>query len=100
MPRDLQIACRAGFADPFCKAEVLLRELASRFVDVDTLLRHCHNQAPRAAASRVERIILLEAFDQAPGGWELHVDASKVNIVEDHWTPGESGRVCPLGWGN
>ena len=84
-PRALQMACRAGVADPFRKAEVLLRELAGWSVDADTLRRRCHEQAAHAAASRSNRTALPEAFAQATGDRELHIDAGKVNTVEDHW---------------
>lgn len=83
--RALQMACRAGVADPFRKAEVLLSELAGWSVDADTLRRRCHEQAARAAASRPDRTGLPEAFAHAAGDRELHIDAGKVNTVEDHW---------------
>jgi len=41
-PRALQMACRAGVADPFRQAEALLRELAGWAVSADTLRRRCH----------------------------------------------------------
>ncbi len=84
-PRALQMACRAGIADPFRKAEFLLSELAGWSVDADTLRRRCHEQATRAAARRADRTGLPEAFTQAAGDYELHIDAGKVNTVEDHW---------------
>jgi hypothetical protein len=84
-PRALQMACRAGVADPFRKAEVLLGELAGWSVDADTLRRRCHEQAARAAATRADRTGLPEAFAQASGDHELHIDAGKVNTVEDKW---------------
>jgi hypothetical protein len=84
-PRALRMACRAGVADPFRKAELLLAELAGWSVDADTLRRRCHEQAARAAASRAERTALPEAFAQAAGDRELHLDAGKVNTVEDGW---------------
>jgi hypothetical protein len=83
--RALQMACRAGVADPFRKAERLLSELAGWSVDADTLRRRCHQQATRAAASRADRTGLPEAFAQAAGDYELHIDAGKVNTVEDNW---------------
>jgi hypothetical protein len=83
-PRALQMACRAGVADPFRKAELLLSELAGWSVDADTLRRRCHEQAAHAA-SRAERTGLPEAFAQAAGDYELHIDAGKVNTVEDNW---------------
>jgi hypothetical protein len=84
-PRALQMACRAGVADPFRKAELLLRELAGWSVDADTLRRRCHAQAARAAAARGDRGALPQAFAQAAGEYELHIDAGKVNTVEDRW---------------
>jgi hypothetical protein len=84
-PRALRMACRAGVADPFRKAELLLGELAGWSVDADTLRRRCHEQAARAAAGRAGRAAAPEAFAQAPGDRELHIDAGKVNTVEDGW---------------
>jgi hypothetical protein len=83
--RALPMACRAGVADPFRKAEALLEELAGWSVDADTLRRRCHEQAARAAAGRAGRVALPAAFAQAPGEHELHIDAGKVNTVEDGW---------------
>ena len=83
--RALQMACRAGVADPFRKAEALLGELAGWSVDADTLRRRCHEQASRVAASRANRTGLPEAFAHAAGDRELHIDAGKVNTVEDRW---------------
>jgi len=84
-PRALRMACRAGVADPFRKAEALLDELAGWSVDADTLRRRCHEQAARAAASRADRVGLPQAFAKAAGDRELHIDAGKVNTVEDRW---------------
>lgn len=84
-PRALQMACRAGVADPFRKAEGLLGELAGWSVDADTLRRRCHEQAARVRASRANHSGLPEAFAHAAGDRELHIDAGKVNTVEDHW---------------
>src|SRR5439155_1270958 len=79
------MACRAGVADPFRKAQALLRELAGWSVDADTLRRRCHEQAARAAAGRADRAALPAAFAQAAGDRELHIDAGKVNTVEGGW---------------
>jgi hypothetical protein len=79
------MACQAGVADPFRKAESLLRELAGWSVDADTLRRRCHEQAARAQATKAERSALPEAFAQATGDVELHIDAGKVNTVEGGW---------------
>jgi hypothetical protein len=84
-PRALQMACRVGVADPFRKAELLLSELAGWSVDAHTLRRRCHEQAAHAVASRASRTGLPEAFAQAAGDHELHIDAGKVNTVEDNW---------------
>jgi hypothetical protein len=84
-PRALQMACRAGVADPFRKAEALLRELAGWSVDADTLRRRCHAQAARATAGRAARAAPPAAFAQAAGDDELHIDAGKVNTVETGW---------------
>lgn len=83
--RALQMACRAGLTDPFRKAEVLLKELAGWSLDADTLRRRCHEQAAAAADARGHRNALPEAFVQARGDFELHIDAGKVNTVEDEW---------------
>lgn len=83
--RALQMACRAGVADPFRKAEILLSELAGWSVDADTLRRRCHEQAAQAAASRAGRTGLPQAFAHTLGDRELHIDAGKVNTVEDQW---------------
>jgi hypothetical protein len=62
-----------------------LAELAGWSIDADTLRRRCHEQAASATASRAQRTALPEAFAQAPGDRELHIDAGKVNTVEDRW---------------
>jgi len=79
------MACRAGVADPFRKAELLLTELAGWSVDADTLRRRCHEQAAAAAAAREQRTALPETFAAAVGERELHLDAGKVNTVEGGW---------------
>jgi hypothetical protein len=84
-PRALRMACRAGVADPFRKAEALLGELAGWSVDADTLRRRCHERAARAAATRAGRGGLPGASARAAGGRELHIDAGKVNTVGDRW---------------
>jgi len=84
-PRALRMACRAGAADPFRKAEALLGELAGWSVSADALRRRCHEQAARAAATRGERSALPGAFARAAGDHELHIDAGKVNTLEDGW---------------
>lgn len=83
--RALEMACLAGVADPFRKAERLLGGLAGWSADADTLRRRCHEQAARAAGSRGGRAALPDAFARAGGDPELHIDAGKVNTVEDEW---------------
>jgi hypothetical protein len=83
--RALAMACRAGVADPFRKAELLLTELAGWSVDADTLRRRCHEQAAAAQAARAQRTALPDAFATAAGERELHIDAGKVNTVENGW---------------
>ena len=83
--RALEMACLAGVADPFRKAERLLGGLAGWSVDADTLRRRCHEQAARASGSRGGRAALPGAFARAKGDLELHIDAGKVNTVEDEW---------------
>jgi hypothetical protein len=84
-PHALQMACRAGVADPFRKAEILLSELAGWSVSADTLRRRCHEQAAQAQAAKAERSALPVAFARAAGDFELHIDAGKVNTVEGAW---------------
>lgn len=79
------MACRAGVADPFRKAEILLQELAGWSVSAETLRRRCHEQAEMANAAKPDRSALPEAFARAQGDLELHIDAGKVNTVEDGW---------------
>ncbi len=76
------MACLAGVNDPFRKAEQLLRELAGWSLDAETLRRHCHATAAQAAATRDGRSALPDAFAQAAGDRELHLDAGKVNTPE------------------
>jgi hypothetical protein len=83
--RALRMAGRAGVADPFRKAELLLSELAGWSVDADTLRRRCHETAGAAAKTRAERTAGPKAFARASGDRELHIDAGKVNTVEDQW---------------
>jgi hypothetical protein len=76
------MACLAGVNDPFRKAEQLLAELAGWSQDAETLRRNCHAEAAKAAATRSERTELPQAFEQASGDRELHIDAGKVNTLE------------------
>lgn len=84
-PRALRMACKAGVADPFRKAESLLEELSGWSVAADTLRRRCHEQAALVAVGRPDRAALPEAFAHAAGDPELHIDAGKVNTTEDGW---------------
>jgi hypothetical protein len=74
-----RMACLAGIHDPFRKAESLLAELAGWSVDAETVRRVCHAEAARAAAMRPARTAGPDAFAQAGGDRELHIDAGKVN---------------------
>jgi len=76
------MACLAGVNDPFRKAEQLLDELAGWSLDAETLRRYCHAEATQAAAKRAERKALPNAFEDAAGDRELHIDAGKVNTLE------------------
>jgi hypothetical protein len=83
-PRALRMACRAGIANPFRKAELLLSELAGWSVAADTLRRRCHEQSVHAAEGRGDRVAAPEAFAAAAGDREVHIDAGKVNTT-DGW---------------
>ena len=76
-----RMACRAGLHDPFREAGGLLLELSGWSIDAETLRRHAHAHAARAAQARPGRAGLPEAFAKAPGDAELHIDAGKVNTV-------------------
>jgi hypothetical protein len=79
------MACRAGIADPFRKAELLLSELAGWSVAADTLRRRCHEQSAHAAEGRADRVAAPEAFAAAAGDREVQIDAGKVNTVDNGW---------------
>lgn len=83
--RALEMAVRAGVHEPFRKAESLLRDLAGWSVDADTLRRRCHEQARAAAESREGRATLPQAFADAGGDCELHIDAGKVFGTDGRW---------------
>lgn len=83
--RALQMAVRVGIHEPFRKAEGLLHELLGWSVDADTLRRRCHEQAQLAANRRAERTALPEAFSQAEGDVEIHLDAGKVFGTDKQW---------------
>lgn len=80
--RARRMACLAGVNDPFRKAEQLLAELAGWSLDAETLRRYCHAEAAQAAARRRDRLGLPDAFAQAAGDRELHLDAGKINTLE------------------
>lgn len=80
--RARRMACRAGLHDPFRKAEELLQELSGWSIDAETLRRHTHAEASEAAATKAGREQLPQAFGQASGDAELHIDAGKVNTLE------------------
>ena len=77
----LCMACLAGVRQSFARGEALLAELAGWDLDDETIRRLCHAEAARAAAGREERAT-AEAFADAPGDWELQIDAGKVNTQE------------------
>ena len=83
--RALEMAVRAGVREPFRKAESLLRDLSGWSVDADTLRRRCHEQAEAAAEGRQRRAALPEAFAEAGGDFELHIDAGKVFGTDKKW---------------
>jgi len=78
-PRARAMADRAGIADPFRQAEVMLRELAGWSIDAETIRRYCHEDAASARKCRAEHQGLPERFAAASGERELHIDAGKVN---------------------
>ena len=69
---------RLGSNDPFRKDELLLRELSGWSADAETLRRLVHTEAERAARTRNQRRDLPEAFAEASGDHEVHIDAGKV----------------------
>lgn len=82
--RASSLACLAGVHESFEKAERLLKELAGWTIDQETIRRLCHRHAGSADKQRGERNALPEAFEQAEGDWETHIDAGKVN-TEEGW---------------
>jgi hypothetical protein len=79
-----RMACLAGIHDPFRKAERLLGELSGWSCDAETIRRLCHQEARAARGQRGGRQRLPEAFAEAGGDQELHIDAGKVN-TPDGW---------------
>jgi hypothetical protein len=80
--RARRMACLAGLNDPFRKAERLLAELSGWSIDAETLRHYTHAEAAAAFGGRAERTALPEAFAQASGDQELHIDAGKVNTPQ------------------
>ena len=94
--RAKEMACLAGVSDPFRRAERLLAKLSGWKVDAETIRRLCHELAQDASPqhsqglqgqkqTQSQRQALPDAFAQARGDYELHIDAGKVNTVEDGW---------------
>lgn len=79
-----RMACLAGTHEPFRKAERLLGELSGWSADAETIRRLCHHEARAARRQRPRRQGLPEAFAEAKGDQELHIDAGKVN-TPDGW---------------
>jgi hypothetical protein len=73
-----RMACLLGVQQSFAQAELALAEVAGWELDDNTIRRLCHATAQQASATRAERAT-AEAFAQAEGDRELHIDAGKVN---------------------
>jgi hypothetical protein len=80
-PRARRMACLAGVEQSFDRAARLLDELAGWRLDGETVRRLCHAEAARAAAWQAAAEQPARRLAQAPGDWELHVDAGKVNTT-------------------
>ena len=78
-------ACRMAFLlgiqQSFQKAELALLEVAGWELDDNTLRQFCHATAVEAPPTR-ERRATAEAFAQAEGHLEVHIDAGKINTLE------------------
>jgi hypothetical protein len=72
------MACLLGVQRSFEKAERSLLEVAGWELDDNTIRQLCHDTAERAHSTR-ERRDTAEAFAQAEGDLELHIDAGKIN---------------------
>jgi hypothetical protein len=83
-PRARSMAERAGLADPFRPAQLLLKDLAGWSIDAETIRRYCHQDAAAARHSRAERQALPQQFAEAQGDQEIHIDAGKVNTPEGY----------------
>jgi hypothetical protein len=87
-----RMAVLLGVQTSFAKAERVLREVAGWDLDDNTLRRLCHGTAQAVAENREERATAA-VFSQAeadaeptrPVDTELHIDAGKVNTLEDGW---------------
>jgi hypothetical protein len=75
-----RMACLLGVQQSFARAELALAEVAGWRLDDNSARKLCHAVAARATASRDERAT-AEAFAEARGDNELHVDAGKVNTL-------------------
>lgn len=82
--RARRLVCLCGTQDSFGRAERMLRELAGWSVDAETIRRASHAEAARLARVRDEILNTAERFTEAPGDWELQIDAGKVN-TETGW---------------
>jgi hypothetical protein len=78
-----RMACLLGVQQSFGRAEIALAEVAGWDLDDNTIRQLCHATAAQATARRDERAT-AEAFAEAPGDLELHLDAGKVN-TRDGW---------------
>jgi hypothetical protein len=76
-----RMACLLGVQQSFAKAERALAEVAGWELDDNTIRQLCHATAADATAHRHERST-AEAFAQAKGDRELHIDAGKANTLE------------------
>jgi hypothetical protein len=76
-----RMACLLGVQQSFAKAERALAEVAGWDLDDNTIRRLCHATAADASVRRQQRAT-AEAFAEASGDVELHVDAGKVNTRE------------------
>jgi hypothetical protein len=78
-----RMACLLGVQQSFARAERAPAEVAGWELDDNTVRRLCHATAAAADARRDQRAT-AEAFAQAAGDLELHIDAGKVNTL-DGW---------------
>jgi hypothetical protein len=76
-----RMACLLGVQQSFAKAERALAEVAGWELDDNTIRQLCHATAADAQSHRGERTT-AQAFAQAVGDLELHIDAGKVNTLE------------------